>query len=388
MFPNIRLRYIFSCLYYFFFDYLVIRKNKIAASNGKTIAIIHTDAIGDYILFRNFIEQIKSSDKFKDYRITLIGNELYKDLAQSLDSEFIDEFIWVNKPQFKSLLSYRKKILNTLGKRHFAIAINPSYSRDFIFGDSLIRSCKALIKIGQKADLANGYSFFRFLSSFWYTKLIDTGKTIQFEFERNKKFFEQLTHSKLAIDEPHFKSLPINSNIKNSGYITLFPGAGEIQKQWPIENFTDTAKYILANTTNKITICGSKQDFELGEYIKKNCLGNNITNLCGKTTLTELVSYIQHSELLVTNDSSALHIAACVQTKTICVGNGRHFGRFTPYPLNKFRFLVFLFPNKVEELKNSNIEKLKTLTIQKSIDSIHNITVDQVIDNCRTLLKL
>ena len=40
----------------------------------KSLLLIRLDAIGDYILFRNFIEELKKDEKYKHYSITLLGN--------------------------------------------------------------------------------------------------------------------------------------------------------------------------------------------------------------------------------------------------------------------------------------------------------------------------
>ena len=47
----------------------------------RNVLIIFLDAIGDYILFRNFLSEIRESSKFKDYTITLLGCEKFKDFA-------------------------------------------------------------------------------------------------------------------------------------------------------------------------------------------------------------------------------------------------------------------------------------------------------------------
>ena len=60
---------------------------------AKRIVLFRHDGIGDYVLFRNFIEVFKKSLKFVDYKITLLGNSAWKDLAEFLDKDFIDEFI-------------------------------------------------------------------------------------------------------------------------------------------------------------------------------------------------------------------------------------------------------------------------------------------------------
>jgi hypothetical protein len=56
---------------------------------AKRLLIIKTDAIGDFILFRNFIEEVKLSLKYRDYEIELLGNELWKDLVLAYDSRYL-----------------------------------------------------------------------------------------------------------------------------------------------------------------------------------------------------------------------------------------------------------------------------------------------------------
>ena len=74
MILKFRFRYILKCLRFFFTDYFLLFNNKKITVTERSLIIVHTEAIGDYILFRNFIEQIKNSEKFKTYKITLIAN--------------------------------------------------------------------------------------------------------------------------------------------------------------------------------------------------------------------------------------------------------------------------------------------------------------------------
>ena len=292
----------------------------------------------------------------------------------------------INKSKFQFDFNYRKTILKSITTKQFGVAINPSYSRDFIFGDSIMRAINANEKIGQKADLSNGYSLFRLLSNFWYTQLIDTGNEIQFEFDRSKKFIEKFIEAAVNLNFPVI-SLK-NKETDLQPYIVLFPGAGEVQKQWSIDNFVICAKHIINNTKHKIIICGSGNDFPLGEIIIAKCSNDQITNLCGKTSLTELINYINHAELLITNDSSAIHIAACTHTVSICIGNGRHYGRFTPYPKDIAPFLHFVFSKNVVKMAESDVENLKKQTLYHSIESINEIEANEVINICNNLLKI
>src|SRR5690349_12660253 len=67
---------------------------------GKKLLIIRLDDIGDYILFRNSLSAYKSSERWKGYQITLLGNEAWKQLFESFDTSTTDNSIWINKRKY------------------------------------------------------------------------------------------------------------------------------------------------------------------------------------------------------------------------------------------------------------------------------------------------
>lgn len=368
-----RIRYILRCLLYYIVEIRFSFPSK-AKNQTEELLIVYTDAIGDYILFRNFISTLKRSVKYKNYRITLCGNQAYKELALHFDNTIIDKFVWLNRTKFEKDFSYRRKFLRLIREQNFDIVLNPSYSRDFIFGDSIVRQARAGIKIGQVTNNANTYRMFTLLSDKWYTTLYNTGEGVVFEFFRNKQLIQMFNGEHNAFSKPL-----LSAESDREAFLVIFPGAGEKQKQWKVENFAKLASYIAKQESLKIVICGSDADKILGEEIK-DLLGLTIvSNLCGKTSLVELTQLIAKASLLLTNDSSALHIAACTNTRAICVGNGRHYGRFTPYPEGMAPNLHFIFPEKVEQMAKEDLQKLKKLTIKQSIASIQDIEVDAVI---------
>src|SRR5690606_18398655 len=64
---------------------------------AKRLLIIKIDAIGDYILFRNYLEILHQSERFKDYEIELLGNDAWKDLTWQYDSNLISKYWFINE---------------------------------------------------------------------------------------------------------------------------------------------------------------------------------------------------------------------------------------------------------------------------------------------------
>ncbi|MEI6506955.1 MAG: glycosyltransferase family 9 protein [Bacteroidota bacterium] len=354
------------------------------AEKQNTLLIVKLDAIGDYLLFRNFLADIRSSEKYKHYRITLCGNKLWKELAEKLDSSYVDEFIWVDKKSLINNSDYRKNLLFSIKQNGFEIAFQPTFSREILTGDSIVRASCAKHRLGSLGDDANEISILKYYADSFYTSFLKNNETPLFEFLKNKSIIEELIGENISRKNPELIS---SSNSKKNSYAVLFPGAGEIQKQWPIEKFSEIADELQNKYNYKILICGSPDDSTLAEKIIAQCKTSSPENLCGKTSLLELIEKIASASILLTNDSVALHISACTKTKTVCVLNGRHYGRFAPYPKNIANHISYVFPEAMCNLiLKSEVEAVRK-TKYNAIDSINSIQTEQVKEAIIKLLE-
>lgn len=380
----IRIRHLFKTIRTIINDKKILSYENILQI-PKTILIVKLDAIGDYLLFRNFLEDIRKSKKFGNYKITLCGNSIWKELAEKLDAVNVDEFIWVEKNKFINDEQYRNGILLSIKKKGFEIAFQPTFSKEILTGDSIIRASFAKYKIGSFGDDANENIFFKRIGDSFYTKLLNKNSDSIFEFEKNKLIIEELIEEKINRIHPEIENL--NYNKKENKFAILFPGAGELQKQWPIENFARIADEISSKYNFEIRICGSKSDSFFAEQLISFCKKAQPQNLCGKTKLHELIDQIANAEILITNDSSALHIAGCTNTKTVCVLNGRHYGRFAPYPNLIAPNLKFVFPDKMEKLRMKNPKVAIEKTKFNAIQNIKTIEINKVMRSINDILK-
>ena len=70
----------------------------------------------------------------------------------------------------------------------------------------------------------------------------------------------------------------------------------------------------------------------MAEHIASSIPNCGLINLCGSTNLSQLIGVISSARLLLSNETSAIHIAAATSTPSVCLLGGGHFGRFVPYP--------------------------------------------------------
>jgi ADP-heptose:LPS heptosyltransferase len=292
----------------------------------KRLLIIKTDAIGDYILFRNYIEILRASEKFKDYQIDLLGNPLWQDIALKYDRHFINEFYFTKANDLYDKPFATLKLGWRLFKNNYQIVLQPSSTRLFIT-DGLAALTAAKQIIGFESDNEGILPRYKTKTDKFYTKQFSPPKNIYFEFDKSKFFFENVLNIDISLDTPY---IPVNKTEEKG--IVIFPGAGVLKRGWEADRFLALIKLISQYSSQTIYIAGGPAEMGIGYFLTENLPQGSINNLTGKTSLPQLVELIGNAALVIANETSAIHIAAATQTKAICILGGGHFGRFAPYP--------------------------------------------------------
>lgn len=358
-------------------DFLSIKKPRL--TKEKTLLLVRLDSIGDYVLFRNFIEILRNSLKYKDYSITLCGNLAWQDLAETLDGKFVNDFIWIDKKKFIRNLYYRYKVLNNISRMGFEAAIQPNLSREYYYGDAIIRASGAQEKIGSCGDLSNMEAWQKEISDKYYTKLIPAESNNVLEFLRNKEFFEKLLGVKIDINKPQIDMNYLNKEKPAAGnYAIIFPGARNERKRWSTDRFAEIADYLSDKYGLKILIAGSHLEKELSNRIIYQARNTDINDLTGKTSLSEITRLISRANLVVSNDTFAAHLAIAVNTKIVYLLTGDHFGRFGPYPKDTMDQVYYIYPKEIMEKLDSDFDYLTEKFKYDSNLEVNSIKVEDV----------
>lgn len=350
-----------------------------------SMLLIRLDAIGDYVLFRNFIKILKESKKYKNCKITLCGNTTWKELAENLDKDVVENFIWINRKDFYGNLIYKHKILKQIHNYGFETAIETTYSREVLFGDEIIKVSGATERIGNTGSIDKHSKWKRNLfSDKWYTMLIQSKENNVFEFYRNKEFFENLLGVKIDIKKPSIDVSEISfTKLSSKNYIVLFPGGSSEKRRWGINNFLEIAKYILDNSDYDIVIDGSKKEIKIAQYIWDNLRSQRVFVTAGSTSLVEMAKLLSTADLLLSNETSAVHFAAAVNTKFICISNGAFYNRFHPYPKEIFNDSYYIYPDEI--MNNPDFNK-DIYRFESSLD-INQIKPEKVKEVLKNLIN-
>jgi len=344
--------------------------------------LLKLDKVGDYILFRNFIEETRKHIHPLG-RLVICGNIAWKELAEKLDQEFVDEFIWVD-PIILENEKNRIKLYRRLRKARCSRIIYCSYSRTNDIDYIVLRS-GAKEKVAFYGDETNILPIHKKENDAKYTMLIPSPAECMFEFNRNKLFFEYIFNTKIEIDKPYINAKPETEN-KNNPYILIFPGAGHEIRRWAASNFAALCVSLFQSYKLPIHVCGSKNEFHYAEeIIARN--GSFVINDAGKYSLYETIGIIKNAALVITNDSGPLHISLAVNAPVLCISNGNHFERFCPYPASMNMPLVTVFPDDFEVKLNDPVLK-KSLRCKGSdidINGISPIKVFHTLENSNLL---
>ena len=69
-------------------------------SAKAALLVIKVDEIGDYVLFRNYLQALKTNQQFQVDELHLLGNQAWRSLAEHFDDKVVDRFIWISPKQF------------------------------------------------------------------------------------------------------------------------------------------------------------------------------------------------------------------------------------------------------------------------------------------------
>jgi lipopolysaccharide heptosyltransferase II len=117
----------------------------------------------------------------------------------------------------------------------------------------------------------------------------------------------------------------------NRRLVALVPGARRENKRWPIQYFIDLVGKLLVDCDDlQFVVLGGAADRELGDRLYQ-AAPERCWNLAGKTTLAEMVEWIRLSQLVVTNDSGPMHVAAALARPVVAMFGPTEPRRTGPY---------------------------------------------------------
>lgn len=300
------------------------------SGDRKRVVFVKMDGIGDLIIWTAAFSLIEKAYPAKDFELILVSNERNRDLAET--AGLFERKLYVDAKAFASSPGYRFRKHREIRALGADIVINPRTTRDFLWGDSIVRCSGAPVRIGN-AGINNLMSPLQErISARWYTQLRPGPAAGIHELAANVEF---LGADATAIERPEEIKTSTSpesiAGLPTDDYAVIFVGAFTEDKRWPVAKFAEAARLISSENGIKIVLCGGPGEEELGGEFARYFDGEFV-DLIGRSTLTELSAIISGAKLIISNDTSAGHIAVAQGCPAVIITPGNHVGRYYPYP--------------------------------------------------------
>ena len=319
---------IHSVFVYLFDALLYLFPKKSKKDGRRRLLVIKLDAIGDFILWLDFAKGLREFYPSATHDLVLLGNEAWTEFATGIP--FFDRILPVDRMRFILNPFYRFQTLLNIRQQGFTIVIDPAFSREFQYSPAVVRMSGARECFAPLGDEGIQRHWQKKISDAWYTELLPSSPGFLMEMRRNAEFLRALGHKQFKARIPLYHPQYAAPQDSAKPYYVLFPGAGWVNRQWPIENFAALATLIYKATGWPGIICGGPSEELLARQLQERT-DAHLDSRIGQTTLDALAAIIASAQFLVGNETSAVHLAAAVSTPAVCILGGGHFGRFLPY---------------------------------------------------------
>ena len=114
-------------------------------------------------------------------------------------------------------------------------------------------------------------------------------------------------------------------------WIAVQPGARWANKRWPVEFFAETIRRVAAAVdSTRFAILGGAGDTDLGAVLAQ-AVPDRCLDLTGRLTLPEMIECLRACEMIVTNDTGPMHVAAALGKRVVGLFGPTEPRRTGPY---------------------------------------------------------
>lgn len=271
----------------------------------KKIAIIRTDKIGDVILtlplvkaIKNFLPNSIIDFIAQDYTLPLIKFNKYLDNTFSIPTKFKDKYLFFKKSNYDAIITVKPEFDIALATflAKIPIRVGTAYRfYSFLFNHKIYHHRKEALKneLEYNFDLLTPFGY-NFNPNF---ENIDYGLQIPQDL---------ITHIKNDI----LANTNYNSNYKT---IIVHPGSGKSSLDLPIDKFKSLTEKLSHLSNINIIVTGNHSEKIICDAISHP----NTINLAGKLNLEEFTALCSIGDILISNSTGPIHIAAALGKWTV-----------------------------------------------------------------------
>jgi lipopolysaccharide heptosyltransferase I len=283
---------------------MIESESRLARLEPTRVCIIKPSSLGDVIHAMPILKALRQ--RWPAAHLAWVVNHPFRQLLEGHAA--LDELIVHDRsPKSGGLPGLRGSagLFRELARGRFDLTIDLQ---------GLLRS--ALMTAATRAPVRVGMADAREGARWFYTHRVDASRLRLHAVERIRRVAAVFG---AFLDEPRF-DLPISPEHACWASEILAPlptprvilnmGARWLTKRWPPTHFAEIARRAAAVYGASLIAVGSGEDRPLVDALARAAAPIEILNLCGRTNLLQLAALAAQSDLLISNDTGPLHIAA------------------------------------------------------------------------------
>ncbi len=321
-----RFQRLLEFLTYGIFDHWVLRNAPLPVADVARVAVVHLELIGDFFLWLPYGQALANTLRDQNREVVLVCSAACADLAER---EFSGcRVVAIDRGRFVRDWRYRASMLRHLRRIAPRETLQPSYPRDGIIMDAVVRALSAPA-LGWAAEFTDRPRVDRAVNRRLYARLLSPLPDVH-QHRRHGLYLRDVA-GQAVIGGGAVASNSAAGKAKEGAYLLISPGASRSFRSWPAERFSALARRILQHKPGwRCIVVGTAAERELAAGIAAD-IGSAAVNRAGETNLEEFLRLIAGACLVLGNDSAAGHIAAFFGTPSVVALGGGNFGRCYPY---------------------------------------------------------
>jgi ADP-heptose:LPS heptosyltransferase len=286
---------------------------------ANTVLVIRLDTAGDLVLTSAFLRELRKSKK--NARIILAVDKKFANLVELCP--WIDELQTIGDVgagpaqrfrQYRQGFRFARTALRT---KQIDLALLPRWDVDYYHAADIAYLSGAPNRIGYSEGVNPAKQYQNRGMDKLLTRVI-ADREPKHEVERNLDFLRAVggtsTDNSLELwlsekdRECAKRALESGGMYSNGPIIALAPGAGHPKRQWPLGRFIQLGVQLIGEFNYRIVVVGGPEDQERASRLSE-ALGRGAVSVAGQMTLRETAAVLEHTNLVIANDSGPMHLA-------------------------------------------------------------------------------